>query len=143
MRIFGRIGLFGYLCKTNPKDMKDIICVDLTKLTDSEIAEFCASRNFIYDGVIGLKRQTYAKVWWTREGVGIAFTLAKDNQWNIKDYDSVRMFDGFVPSLSEVPVYEAPKPIVVLDVDSILEKIFKYGKESMTTEEREFLDSQP
>ena len=122
--------------------MKDIICVDLTKLTDSEIAEFCASTNFIYDGVMSLKKQTYAKVWWTREGVGIAFTLAKDNQWNIKDYDSVRMFDGFVPSLLQVSVYEPPKPVVFLDVDSILDKIIKYGKESMTAEEKRFLDNQ-
>ncbi len=122
--------------------MKDIICVDLSKMTDSQISEFCVARNFIYDAVLNLKRQSYAKVWWTKEGIGIAFTLRKDNQWNILDYDAVRMFDDFTASLSSVSVYEPPKPIIVLDVDAILDKIGKHGISSITNEEKAFLDNQ-
>jgi len=122
--------------------MKYIICVDLSKLTESEVAEFCASRKLSYDVVVRLKKDSYAKVWWTLEGVGIAFTLSPENKWNIKDHDTVRFFSSFIPDLSSMPVYEPPKPERHMDVDSILEKIFKYGKDSMTEEERNFLDSQ-
>lgn len=122
--------------------MKDIICADLTKMTDSQIAEFCAGRNFSYEAVINLKKSSYAKIWWSREGLGVAFTLTKSNQWNIKDYDTIRLFENFMPDLAAVPVYEPPKPVAVLDVDVILEKIFKYGRQSMTVEEKKFLDSQ-
>ena len=33
-------------------------------------------------------------------------------------------------------------PEIILDVDVILEKIFKYGKDSLTKEELNFLDNQ-
>jgi len=44
--------------------------------------------------------------------------------------------------LSLIKSYQVTVEPVVLDVDTILEKIFKYGKDVLTIEEKNFLDNQ-
>ena len=52
------------------------------------------------------------------------------------------MFNVFLEELSLIKTYQVPVEPVVLDVDIILEKIFKYGVDSLTLEEKYLLDSQ-
>ena len=51
------------------------------------------------------------------------------------------MFNVFLEELSLITPYQVVVEPVVLDVDIILEKIFKYGKDSLTIEEKSFLDN--
>ena len=122
--------------------MKDIICVDFTILNETELKNFSAEYGFSYEELVNFKKKTYAKVWFTKEGVSVAFTVIKDNAFKIKDCDKVRMFNVFLEELSLIKTYQVPVEPVVLDVDIILEKIFKYGVDSLTHEEKYLLDSQ-
>lgn len=122
--------------------MKDIICIDLTILNKTELKNFCAEYNFSYEIILDFKEKTYAKIWLTKDGVSVAFTLIKNNAFDIEDFDTVRMFNVFLTELSLMKSYQVPVEPVILDVDTILEKIFKYGKDSLTLEEKSFLDNQ-
>jgi hypothetical protein len=123
--------------------MKDIICVDLTILNNDQLKNFCAEYNFSYEPLLNFKQKTYAKIWLTKkEGVCVAFTVIKNNAFDIEDFDTVRMFNLFLTELSVIKPYQVTVEPVVLDVDTILEKIFKYGKDSLTLEEKNFLDNQ-
>lgn len=122
--------------------MKDIICVDLSAITYEQLEYFCREKNFGYEVLKDLKNKTYAKIWFTRTGEGIAFTLAKKNIFKIKDHATVRPFEGFFEDLAKVPAYVAPVQASLLEVNVILDKIAKYGVASMTKEEKDFLDSQ-
>lgn len=122
--------------------MKDIICVDLTILNDAELKDFCVGYDLVYETILSFREKTYAKLWLTKDGILIAFNLIKENIYEIEDYETVRLFNKFLPELSSVKVYEPIKEPIILDVDIILEKIFKYGKDSLTSEEKTFLDNQ-
>lgn len=123
-------------------DMKNIICVDLTILSIDQLKDFCAEYNLSYGAILEFKQNTYAKLWITKDGKCLSFTLTKDNDFGIEDYDTVRVFKGFLAELSAMPVYQVPVVPVILDVDTILDKILKYGKGSLTLEEKSFLDNQ-
>lgn len=122
--------------------MKDIICVDLSALNFEQLKEFSIEKNFKYEVLQDLKNKTYAKIWFTRSGEGVAFTLVRKNIFKIKDYEKVRPFEGFFEDLSKMEAYKPTRPAKILEVDAILDKIAKYGAQSMTKEEKEFLDSQ-
>lgn len=122
--------------------MSNIICVDLTALSYEQLEQFCKEVNFKYEVLHELKNKTYAKVWFTRQGEGIAFTVSKKNIFKIKDYGTIRPFEGFFQDLDKIEAYVPPVPSNVLEVDAILDKIAKYGTWCMTKEEKDFLDSQ-
>lgn len=121
--------------------MKGIICIDFTKVSYDQLKDFSEEYNFVYEILQELKQKTYAKMWFLLDGTGVAFTLTRDNMFKIKDYEKVRMFDGFVKDLKDIKLY-VPKPKeIILDVDVILDKILKYGEKSLSKEEKEFLDN--
>ena len=124
--------------------MNNVICVDLTILNPEQLMLFCENHNFKYEVLLELKQKTYWKVWFFADGTGLSFNLTKNNIFKIKDYEKIRYFDDVLDCLSKIAVYE-PAPIesieLVLDVDTILEKILKYGKDSITKEEKNFLDN--
>ena len=128
--------------------MKDIICVDLTILNDAELRDFCSTYELMYETILDFRKKTYAKLWLTKDGCLIAFNLIKENDFEIDDYETVRLFNKFLPELESSTKVYAPKvytPIkepIILEVDTILEKIFKYGKDVLTIEEKNFLDNQ-
>jgi hypothetical protein len=128
--------------------MKDIICVDLTILNDAEIKDFCVAYELMYETILDFRKKTYAKLWLTKDGVLIAFNLIKENDFEIDDYETIRLFNKFLPELESSTKVYAPKvyaPIkvpIILEVDAILEKISKYGIDGITIEERDFLDAQ-
>jgi len=122
--------------------MKNIICIDLTILNKKELKNFSAEYSIDYEALLDLKQKTYAKIWLTKDGNCVAFTVTKDNSFDIEDYDTVRVFNFFLTELSNIKTYQVPVEPVILDVDTILEKIFKHGKDSLTLEEKNFLDNQ-
>jgi len=121
--------------------MKGIICIDFTRVSYDQLKDFSEEYNFVYEILQELKQKTYAKMWFLLDGTGVAFTLTRDNMFKIKDYEKVRMFDGFVKDLKDIKLY-VPKPKeIILDVDVILDKILKYGEKSLSKEEKDFLDN--
>jgi hypothetical protein len=120
--------------------MESIICVDLTKLDTQQLEIFCNEYDFLHSAILDFKEKTYAKLWITKEAKCIAFTLTRKNIFDIEDFDVIRVFDGFLDDLSLMESYMVPVEPVIFDIDTILEKIFKYGKESLTSEEKKFLD---
>jgi hypothetical protein len=121
--------------------MKGIICIDFTRVSYDQLKDFSEEYNFVYEILQELKQKTYAKMWFLLDGTGVAFTLTRDNIFKIKDYEKVRMFDGFVKDLKDIKLY-VPKPKeIILDVDVILDKILKYGEKSLSKEEKDFLDN--
>ena len=72
----------------------------------------------------------------------MCFTLLEENKFDIKDFDTIRFLKGYLAELSSMSPYQVPNPSVLLEVDAILDKIIKYGKDSLTLEEKEFLDNQ-
>ena len=133
---------FTIFVEQNKENMKDIICVDLTILSDDELKEFCVGYNLMYDSILNLKERTYAKLWLTKDGILIAFNLVEENIFEIDDFETIRLFNKFLPELLAVEVYEPVKIPIILEVDVILEKISKYGVDSITKEEKDFLDNQ-
>lgn len=121
--------------------MKNVICVDFTKLDAEQLKFFCDEHNFNFDVMIDLKNKTYHKVWFMKDGTGLAFNLCKKNIFKITDYEKVRFFTGLLDEFVAMDSYEPVKVEVVLDVDTILEKIHKFGEASISKEERDFLDN--
>jgi hypothetical protein len=136
------VNSFNIFVKQNRETMKDIICVDLTILNDAELKDFCATYDLMYETILGFRTKTYAKLWLTKDGILIAFDLIKENDFEIEDYGTIRLFNKFLPELSNIKVYAPIKEPIILEVDIILEKIFKYGKDVLTIEEKNFLDNQ-
>ena len=122
--------------------MKDIICVDLSILDIEELKDFCTTYNFSYPALLKFKQDTYAKLWIIKDGTCMCFTLLEENKFDIKDFDTIRFLKGYLAELSSMSPYQVPNPSVLLEVDAILDKIIKYGKDSLTLEEKEFLDNQ-
>ena len=121
--------------------MKNVICVDFTVMTEEQIKIFCDEYNFACDVMIDLKNKKYQKVWFFTDGVGLAYNLCRDNPFGVKDYDKVRLFTDILKDLTKIEPYIPVSVEVILDVDTILEKIHKYGKDSITKEEKDFLDN--
>lgn len=121
--------------------MDDITCIDLSILDKDQLKDFCSTYNVSYEAILDFKEKTYAKLWITKQGICIAFTLTKENNFDIEDFDTVRIFNGFLKELEVMKPYQAIVEPVILDVDTILEKIGKYGIESITQEEKSFLDN--
>ena len=121
--------------------MKNVICVDFTKLDTDQLMVFCDDFGFDFDVMLDLKKKTYWKIWFLKCGTGIAYNLCQQNIFGIKDFEKVRYFSGLVDDFSAMDSYE-PAPVVkTYDVDAILEKIGKYGKDSITKDEKDFLDN--
>ena len=133
--------------------MKDFICIDFLTIDNTQLKKICDKLNLSYDFFLDKKERTYAKIWMDKNGDCIAFTLTEKNNFNIKDYNTVRVFSNFLKELEKMESYQIDdvvegeedsfdNPEIILDVDVILEKILKYGKESLTKEELKFLDNQ-
>ena len=86
---------FTIFVEQNKENMKDIICVDLTILSDDELKEFCVGYNLMYDSILNLKERTYAKLWLTKDGILIAFNLVEENIFEIDDFETIRLFNKF------------------------------------------------
>ena len=133
--------IFAIFVEHKYKAMDDITCVDLTILNKNQLKDFCSTYKLSYKVILGFKEKTYAKIWFNKQGICIAYTLAKKNKFDVKDFDTVRIFNEFLKDLNTMKPYQVIVEPVILDVDAILEKISKHGIESITPEEKSFLDS--
>jgi len=114
--------------------MKNIVKLDLRKFNHIKLKEVCDKYRIDYDSMLNNKKNGYAIVW-----VDIvlqfivAFTVKKDST-----IVYTHSMDDFLSSMREVEMIKQPRE---LDLDSILEKISKYGIDSLKDDEKEFLDN--
>lgn len=153
-------------------DRDKVFCVSLKSHSDAELKLISDLYLVSYDSLLELKEEGCQKVWLHRGGDWlIAFTTKKHPDFiNIcTNYSKNATGDDrlFLRNIKQVPTpkskkknrdsdscsiaasFDAPKSAKSafkstskLDVDAILEKIFKFGIESMTKEEKAFMDAQ-
>jgi hypothetical protein len=117
--------------------MKDIICIDLTKFNKDKLVEVAKFVKIEVDSLLINKKEGFAKIFINNiTGKVIAYTTKKDKKTILYTEDMRTMLD----SMESVNVVKQPKTII-LSVDRILDKISKYGVESLHVNEKKFLDS--
>lgn len=122
--------------------MKNVICIDLTKYNNEKLAEICVelgkkypNLTFNLASLIANKKEGYAKVYAdSTTGEYIAFTTKKDKNKIVY----TEKLSEMLKSVESVVFVKEPK---AMTVDSILEKIGKYGIETLTPIEKNFLDN--
>lgn len=121
--------------------MKNIICVDLTKYTLKELKDISEVYNIPFFYLEDLKGKPgdevyFAKMWFdtlNQEIVGYS---------SILDKDKLILSESYTDIISDIkPIDLKKKRVDVLTVDNILDKITKYGIDSLVKEEKDFLDN--
>lgn len=150
-------------------DFDNIICIDLTKYNYEKLKEIAKDLNIEnYEGLAANKKQGISKMWLDSKSsfVTIAYMVKGYNDLIIAE-EFKEELTKILPI--EVEVKERLKPIinrddfdnseigvntnlsidekrninlpVILDIDIILDKIQEYGLDSITKEEKKFLDN--
>lgn len=121
--------------------MKNIICIDLTQYTLQELKEVSEVYNIPFFYLEDLKGKPgeevyFAKMWFdtlNQEIVGYS---------SILDKDKLILSESYTDIISDIKPSDLKKRRVdVLTVDNILDKIAKYGIDSLVKEEKDFLDN--
>ena len=116
--------------------MKNIICIDLTSFNNEKLSEVAKLYNLDEKNLINDKKEGVAKMYIdTNSGVLVAFTYKKNK-------DEIVIANVFTNSLKSIPsvTIEKKQPNSEMTVDNILDKISKYGIESLSINEKNFLD---
>ena len=138
MHFFVFFDIIPYICI-----MENIICIDLTKFNNEQLIKIAEQYNIDYDSLLINKKNGFAKIWLVKDtNIIIAYTSKGD--------DSLRYMSTFTELLkltenvslkSVEKIKDVKEPEIILNVDIILEKISKYGIESITDKEKRFLDN--
>jgi hypothetical protein len=116
--------------------MKNIICIDLTSFNNEKLTDIANLYNLNVQNLVNDKKQGFAKMYIdTTNGVLVAFTYKKNK-------DEIVIADVFTDLLKSVTpiILEKKQPKIEMTVDNILDKISKYGIESISINEKNFLD---
>jgi hypothetical protein len=118
--------------------MESIICIDLEKISNEQLREICSGLNIEIESLLNDKNKGFVKLWWCKKTFAvIAYTQKDDN--TIK---YTTKFTSILSSMENYSLKKEEKSKKIFNVDVILEKISKFGIQSLTKEEKEFLDNQ-
>ena len=113
----------------------NIICIDLTKFNFEKLKEVSVKLNVKIEILVDNKKEGFAKLFVDTDlGIIVAFTTKRDK-------NRVVYTDVFDKLLLEMKSIEIVKEPVQLEMDTVLEKITKYGIDSLSKNEKEFLDN--
>jgi len=121
--------------------MKNIICIDLTQYTLTELKDVSEVYNIPFFYLEDLKGDPgeevyFGKMWFdtlNQEIVGYS---------SILDKDKLILSESYTDIISDIKPSDLKKRRVdVLTIDNILDKIAKYGIDSLVKEEKDFLDN--
>jgi len=114
----------------------NIICIDLTKFNFEKLKDVSVKTNIRYELLVNNKKNDFAKLFFDMSGDGviIAFTTKKDK-------NRVVYTDVYSDTLLSMKSIEIVKQPVQLELDTVLEKISKYGIGSLSGSEKDFLDN--
>ena len=115
--------------------MKNIICIDLTKFNNERLSEFATFHKLDYNNLLENKKEGFAKVYIDLNTMSyVAFTTKKDK--STMNYTS--SFTEMLKNIESLDFVKEPKE---MNLDSILDKISKYGIDSLSLNEKSFLDN--
>jgi hypothetical protein len=113
----------------------NIFCIDLTKFNFEKLKEVSVKFNIKESVLVENKKQGFVKLFLdNNSGIIVAFTTKKDRERVI--YTDV--YDKMLLGIDPLEIVKEP---VQLELDSVLEKITKYGIDSLNKNEKEFLDN--
>lgn len=138
-----------------------VVCISLKSHDDAQLSAICDRYSISFESVSDLKSEGIHKIW-IEEGSEylIAFTTIKESDYiniceNYCEFANNISMLSFLRKVKQQSTPKIPKRRdsasakspsfslpVVLEVDAILDKIFKYGIDSITEEEKSFLDNQ-
>lgn len=118
--------------------MKNIICIDLTKFNNEKLSDVVKPYNLDVSSFITNKKAGFVKLYIdiTNSGMLVAFTH-KDNRNELVISD---VFKNSINSIEPIEAKKKNKTLKVLTIDNVLDKISKYGIESLSDTEKEFLN---
>ena len=131
-------------------NFNNIKCIDLTVYTYDKLNEIGKGLKLAKPSLLGENKKIgIGKIWFDTENSNavIAYT--------VKGSEEILIADNFFDSLKSIKpvtfvIQDKPKPVVEnktedieieLDIDTILDKIGQYGIDSITKEEKKFLDN--
>lgn len=133
-------------------NFNNIKCIDLTVYTYDKLNEIGTGLKLAKPSLLGENKKIgISKIWFDIDNSNavIAYT--------VKGSEEILIADNFFDSLKGIKpvtfvVQDKPKPVVEnkvevedikieLDIDTILDKIGQYGIDSITKEEKKFLDN--
>ena len=116
--------------------MKNIILIDLTVFNYQKLEEVSKTYNFDYKCLVDNKKNGVSKIWIDTENGSIIAYSTKEFK------DNIFMTEIFMTSLDKIKPVEIIKQPKVLSIDIVLDKITKYGVDSLNENEKRFLESQ-
>lgn len=112
----------------------NLILIDLKQYNHPKLKELADHFDFNVDVIFMFKDNGIAKIWVDVDTKDvIAYNTKKDSE--------IKLGDEFLEKLSAMKSFQLPKKPKVLSLDSILEKISSKGIDSLTTDEKNFLDN--
>lgn len=114
----------------------NLILIDLRNLNHAKLKELATHFDWSEDVLVMFKNNDIAKIWvdsLTKDVV--AYTMKKNPQ--------IQIGHEFMEKLDSMSTFTLPKKIKNsdLNLDSILDKISKFGIKSLSLEEKEYLDN--
>jgi hypothetical protein len=112
----------------------NLILIDLKQYNHPKLKELAEHFDFNAESLVLFKDNGVAKIWVDLDTKDVVtFTIKKDN--------TIRLGDQFMEKLLSLKAFELPKKPKSLSLDSILEKISNLGINSLTTDEKNYLDN--
>jgi hypothetical protein len=112
----------------------NIICIDLTMYNQQKLEEIALTYGLLKDALIGNKSKGFKKIWIDKETKNLVCFTSKMTG------DEIVFVDDFESKLLQIKPVQLPKKVKIMSVDSILDKINKWGIESLTENEKQFLN---
>ena len=113
----------------------NIICIDLTKFNNEKLKEVSTELNVKLEILVDNKKEGFVKLFVNTDlGIIVAFTTKRDKNRIV--YTDV--YDNMLLGMKSFEIIKEP---VQLEMDTVLEKISKYGIDSLSKNEKKFLDN--
>ena len=114
----------------------NIFCIDLTKFNYEKLKEVSVKFIIKESVLVENKNQGFVNLFLdNNSGIIVAFTTKKDRERVI--YTDV--YDKMLLGIAPLEIVKEPVQLE-LELDSVLEKIYKYGIDSLSILEKDFLD---
>ena len=127
--------------------MKNIICIDLTQFNNDKLKEVAKSlklSDIQINMLIDNKKIDIAKLYLSKDSLYLDNSSLPIIAYTSKGDNTVKYFNTFTEMISKIEPIKAKKKdkLELTSVDSILDKISRFGVESITESEKNILDNQ-
>jgi hypothetical protein len=127
--------------------MKNIICIDLTQFNNEKLKEVAESLK-LTTAQVGIilenKKNGIVKVYLNKDSLHLDGLSLSAVAYTVKKDKTIKYPDSFAEMLNKIEPIKAKKKdkLELTSVDSILDKISRFGVESITENEKNILDNQ-